>query len=260
VAFDNHAGTWEAYTRTPLGQLRQALTLRYLTRHLYMLPPRLEILDAGGGTGGYALALAERGHRVCLLDLSSQMLAVAREKAERLDPSLSDHLCLCQASVDDIPALFGPDHFDLVLCHTLLKYVSEPWGTLRDVVGVLRPGGLLSVLTANTYADALRWAIVKGDLERARLALQPDSSHTDLFGLPRRTFRPEAVREAMMRLGVRVVEEHGVRIFADYVPAGQLTDPDCQAQLAELEAAASTLAPYRQIARYNLIVGTKTGR
>ena len=88
-AFESKAKAWEAYTNTPLGQLRQALTQRYLAQHLGALSANLNILDVGGGTGGYALPLAQRGHQVCLLDFSPQMLAIARQKAEQLADNLN---------------------------------------------------------------------------------------------------------------------------------------------------------------------------
>jgi S-adenosylmethionine-dependent methyltransferase len=259
-AFDANANAWEEYTNTPLGQLRQELTLRYLAQHLCELPPRLTVLDAGGGTGGYALPLAQQGHQVYLLDFSAQMLAVARQKAERLDPATLGRLTFCHAPVDDIPGLFAPDHFDLILCHTLLEYASEPWEVLGTLIAVLKPGGLLSLLAVNPYAAPLRWAVAKGDLVKARLALHDRLFSADLFGLPRRTWPSETIREALIGRGIDVVAEYGVRILADYVAGEVLVDPESYARLLDLERAASALDPYRQIARYNLILGTKAGR
>lgn len=259
AAFDANAATWEAYTHTPLGQLREALTQHYLARHLGALASPLDVLDVGGGTGGYALPLAGQGHRVCLLDVSAQMLAVARHKAEQLDPAMLDRLELVQAAVDDIPGRFGPNCFDLVLCHALLEYVLEPWAVLRTLAGVLKPGGLLSLLIVNPCADVLRWAIARGDPVRARRALYEDVSSADLFGLPRLTLRPDAVHEVLARLGVERVGEYGVRVVADHVPVDRLADPGFREQLFELEVAAGALDPYRQIARYKLIVGSKAG-
>jgi S-adenosylmethionine-dependent methyltransferase len=259
-AFDANANAWEEYMNTPLGQLRQELTLRYLARHLCALPPRLTVLDAGGGTGSYALPLAQQGHRVYLLDFSAHMLALARQKAGRLGPATLDRLTFCHAPVDDIPGLLAPDHFDLVLCHTLLEYVSEPWEVLRTLIAVLKPGGLLSLLAVNPYAAPLHWAIAKGDLEKARLALDDQIFSADLFGLPRRAWPSETIREALIGRGIDVVAEYGVRIFADYVADEVLADPESYARLLDLERTASALAPYGQIARYNLILGNKPGR
>jgi S-adenosylmethionine-dependent methyltransferase len=260
AAFDDHARTWETYTHTPLGQLREALTRHCLAQHLAAPPPRLTLLDAGGGTGGYALPLARQGHEVCLLDFSSEMLLTARRKAEQLGPPLRDNLSFCQAPVIQVPDLFGPDHFDWVLCHTLLEYVSEPWEVLRGLLAVLKPGGVLSLLAVNPHSAPLRWAIAGQDLEKARLALREEVPSADLFGLPRRPLRPDAVQEALSRLGIETVAQYGVRIFADHMPADRLADPGFRTQLMALEIATSALAPYRQIARYILTVGKKRER
>jgi S-adenosylmethionine-dependent methyltransferase len=258
AAFDAKAEAWEDYTATPLGRLREKLTLHHLAQHLASLPRSLKVLDAGGGTGNYALPLAEQGHRVYLLDFSAEMLAIAERKAEQLDPSLLGRMDFCHSPVEEIPRLFPPDHFDLILCHTLLEYVSEPWQVLRTLTTVLRPGGLISFLFASPYADPLRWVLARGDLEKARLALLGQVSSADLFGLPRCTFTAEVVQETMNQAGVEVVAEYGVRIFADYLPADKLTDPEFFACLLDLEMAAGSLHPYRLIARYTHLLGRKS--
>jgi S-adenosylmethionine-dependent methyltransferase len=232
--------------------------MRHLAQHLRSLPRGLKVLDAGGGTGSYALPLAEQGHQVCLLDFSAQMLAIARQKVEQLDPSLLKWMDFCHAPVEEIPRLFPPDHFDLILCHTLLEYVSEPWEVLRILITVLRPAGLISLLLTNPYADPLRWTLGRGDLEKARLALHEQVSSADLFGLPRRTFPTEMVQETINQAGVEMVAEYGVRIFADYVADEKLADLDFFSRLLELEAVAGTLYPYRLIARYIQLLGRKS--
>jgi SAM-dependent methyltransferase len=185
------------------------------------------------------------------------MLAIARQKVERLDPSLVERMSFCHAPVGELPGLFDRRRFDLVLGHTLLEYVSEPWEILRTLIAVLRPGGILSLLFANTYAEPLRWALARGDLERARLALREPITSADLFGLARCTFTAEAMREAVAQMGVEVVAEHGIRIFADYVPGEKLADPEFYARLQELEMASGALSHYRPIARYNQFLGRK---
>jgi S-adenosylmethionine-dependent methyltransferase len=259
AAFDAKAEAWEDYTATPLGRLRQELTLGHLARHLRSLPRSLKVLDAGGGTGSYALPLAQQGYYVCLLDFSAQMLAIARQKVEQLDPSLLERIDFCHAPVEETRRLFSPGHFDLILCHTLLEYVSEPQKVLQALTIVLRSGGMISLLLANPHADPLRWALTKGDLKKAHLALREQVSPVDLFDLPRRTLSVEVVQEAMTQAGVEMVAEYGVRIFADYLPAEKLADPEFFARLLELETAAGTLHPYRLIARYNQLLGRKPG-
>ena len=257
AAFDDKAQAWDDYTNTPLGRLRQELTTHHLMQHIGSRPRAERVLDVGGGTGSYAIPLARLGHRVCLLDFSAHMLDIARQKAEQSAPSLLERMSFCHASAQQVADLFPSDHFDLVMCHTLLEYVSLPWDILQAMVTVLRPGGLLSLLVANPHADPLRWAIARGDLEKAHLALTEQVSTADLFGLPRRTFETQAVQKAMDQAGVEVVAAYGIRAFADYLPRERLADPEFYARLFALETAAGALAPYRQIARYNQFLGQK---
>src|SRR5262249_14381937 len=69
--------TWGHGIRT--SSERQAWSA-FLAQHLPSARPA-NILDAGCGTGFLALLLAEAGHSVVGLDLSEQMLAVARKRA-----------------------------------------------------------------------------------------------------------------------------------------------------------------------------------
>ena len=185
------------------------------------------------------------------------MLAYAKQRIERADSDLISRIQFCCASVEDVPRLFPAERFDLVLCHTLLEYVHAPWDVLEMLARAMRPGGMLSLLCANTHAEPLRWGLAKGDLQRARQALTEPISSADLFGLPRCTFTAQDLRVAAARAGVDTFAEYGIRIFADYVPADKLADPVFYKQLWDLEIAASATQPYRALARYIHILGTK---
>ena len=56
-----------------------AITLRTFEEH--MPRPPLDVLDIGGGPGRYSIALAKRGYKVTLMDLSQRCLEFARGKA-----------------------------------------------------------------------------------------------------------------------------------------------------------------------------------
>ena len=258
AAFDARAAAWEDYVSTPLGRLRQELTLQHLAHHLGSQIANAHVLDMGGGTGGYALALAQQGCHVCLLDFSEQMLDLARRNLIQGGPLLTGRMDLVRASAHDLPALFPPEHFDAILCHTLLEYVTQPLEVLRAMVDVLRADGLFSLLFVNLRADPLRWALAKGDMDRARSALHEPVSTADLFDLPRHTFTVAAIQDALTQLGMVIVAEYGVRIFADYLDGSQLDDPCFYAQLVQLEIGAGSLSPYKQIARYSHVVARKS--
>ena len=159
-AFSEHAEDWVDYTRTPVGRLRLQIVLHHLLRHLDSYQPGIRVLDAGGGTGAYALALAQRGDRVCLLDFSQKMLQTARGIIEADAPSALVDIEFCCLGVEEAADYFPAESFDLVLCHTLLEYIEDPIQALRSLATFLIPGGLISLLLTNPCSEALRWALV----------------------------------------------------------------------------------------------------
>lgn len=56
------------------------VTMHYLRKHL---PGSGHLLDIGGGSGRYAIALAELGYQVTLVDVSRELLKIARREIER---------------------------------------------------------------------------------------------------------------------------------------------------------------------------------
>lgn len=108
------------------------------------------VLDVATGTGRFAAALL--GHpgfagRVTALDLSSRMLAIARDKlaphAERAILRLAD----AQTLEDE------NDTYDVVACLEALEFLPDPDAALRELIRVCRSGGLL-VLTNRIGPDA----------------------------------------------------------------------------------------------------------
>jgi 2-polyprenyl-3-methyl-5-hydroxy-6-metoxy-1,4-benzoquinol methylase len=71
---------WRHLQRDPYHHIEFLVTMHLLERYL---PRGGLVLDAGGGTGRYAIELAERGYEVVLLDLVPEMLKLARGKIKR---------------------------------------------------------------------------------------------------------------------------------------------------------------------------------
>ena len=131
-----------------------------------------KILDLACGTGTHAIILEGLGYNVIGVDHSGDMLARAREKAEK---SSSDVVFLLQ----DMRALeFPGETLDAVIClFDSLGYVesnSAIADVLRGVHNLLRPDGLFlfefwhagAMLTSYEPVRVRRWPTAYGDLLR----------------------------------------------------------------------------------------------
>ncbi|HEX8627928.1 MAG TPA: methyltransferase domain-containing protein, partial [Catenuloplanes sp.] len=76
----------------------------------------LTVLDVGGGTGGFAVPLAEAGHRVTVVDASPDALAALDRRAA--EAGVGDRVRAVQGDGDALAGLVEAGSADLVLCHS----------------------------------------------------------------------------------------------------------------------------------------------
>jgi S-adenosylmethionine-dependent methyltransferase len=206
---------------------------------------RLDVVDAGGGTGGFAVPLTAQGHRVTVVDPSPDALAALERRAA--EAGLRGRVNAVQGDAADLAVFLGPEYADVVLCHGVLEVVDDPADALRGVVAVLRAGGFASVLVAQRFAAVLARALA-GHLADARHAL---TDSTGRWGtgdpLPRRFDEP-GLRDLLEAAGMRVLQVHGVRVFVDLVPGALADDPTSSRDLLDLEAMAAGHPTFRAIA------------
>ena len=219
--------------------------------------PRLAILDAGGGTGGFAVPLAGLGHNVTLIDPSPDSLAAAERRAAEMNVPLRT----VQGDVADLAMVAGEASADLVLCHSVLEYVDSPADAMASIAQVVRPAGAVSVLAASSVAAVIHRALA-GRFDDARRLLaeigtgQPGGAGAEPGPSQPRRFTLAAVVSLIEGAGLRAGPAHGVRVFADLVP-GMFADADPGAAdaLLALEQAASAHPAFHYIATQFHIVG-----
>lgn len=100
-----------------------------------------DLLDIGTGTGRMLEVFGPRAARGLGIDLSREMLAVARANLERAG------LRHCHVRHGDMYQLPLPSgSFDVVLVHQVLHYAEDPALALAEAARVLKPGGRLLVV------------------------------------------------------------------------------------------------------------------
>jgi SAM-dependent methyltransferase len=123
------------------------------------------VLDIGCGDAGVIIAFAEEGAEVAGLELDEKSLRRAALRAR-------EHGVRAILSKGVAEALPFPDaSFDLVILDNVLEHVRDRPGTLREIHRVLRPGGLLYMVTPKPFSLYSLWNDPHYDL--AGLVLLP---------------------------------------------------------------------------------------
>ncbi len=201
----------------------------------------VEVLDIGGGTGGFAVRVAELGHRVTVVDPSPDALASLDRRAREAGVAVTGQ----QGDLSTLLAAVGPDSADVVLCHGVLEVVDDPAAALATMREVLRPGGTLSLLVAQRHAAVVARAMA-GHFGQA-LALLDDTGGGP--GRPNRRYTESELRALLTGAGLEAATVHGIRVFADLVPGSLLDlEPGATAALLELERAVVERPEFRSLA------------
>lgn len=207
--------------------------------------PSLDVVDIGGGTGGFAVPLAGLGHRVTVVDPSPDALAALQRRAA--EAGVADRVVAEQGDAGALVSVTGPGSADVVLCHGVLEYVDDPRSAVEDAVDVLRPGGLVSLLAAQRLGAVLARALSGRFAEAARLLDDPAGRAGESDPVPRR-FDEAGLRDLLSGCPVQVRVVHGVRLFTDLLP-GALVDGDVEAveALVRLERLAGDHPAHREL-------------
>lgn len=200
------------------------------------------IIDVGGGTGGFAVPLAELGHRVQVIDPSPDALASLDRRAR--ESGVSDRVTALQGDLSSLLEVAEPGNADLVLCHGVLEIVDDPADALATIAQVLRPGGTLSLLVAQRHAAVIARAMA-GHFSQARATLDG----TEPPQRSGRRFTAEELRTLLGDAGLTVRAVHAVRVFTDLVPGSLLDlEPGAHQGLLELEQAVAERPEYLPLA------------
>ncbi len=152
--------------RVALQQERAAALAERVASWLAPLAGDERVLDAGCGTGAFALAVAPLVGEVVGVDADERFVEAARAVA----PSN------CSFLVGDAASLpFSYGSFDVVGCMRVLHHVRRPELIVAELARVVRPGGTILVVDQLGSVDPLR------SLELDRFERERDPSHSRLL-------------------------------------------------------------------------------
>jgi SAM-dependent methyltransferase len=208
-------------------RLEFLVTKHVLRRHLPPATGSVRVLDAGGGPGRYTIALAEQGYRVTLLDLSPQLLEIARARIQDLPSVERDHVdAIVEGSITDL-SRFPDAAFDATLClggplsHLVAR--ADRRRALAELRRVTRPGGQVFVSVMGRigqYRSAVQWPDwfdgVFPDISETGIALVTPGR------APCRFFLPEELERELAEAGFAVDRLYGCQGIGAHLDEGNL--------------------------------------
>jgi S-adenosylmethionine-dependent methyltransferase len=207
------------------------------------------VVDIGGGTGGFAVRLAELGHRVTVVDPSPDALAALGRRAA--ESGVADRVTGVQGDLAGLADLLDVQGADLVLCHGVLGIIDDPAAALLAIGEVIRPGGTLSLLVGQRHAAVLARAMA-GHFGQARIALDGP-----VDGSGERRFTAPEITDLLVGAAYDVRTIQGVRVFSDLVPGALLDlEPGATAALLDLERAVADRPEYHTLAAQLHVLAT----
>jgi len=135
--FRRHAAEWDRIRKLHVADAAVEDAIRTALAD----KPIRSLLDLGTGTGRMLEMFAGDIERGLGLDLSLDMLALARA---RLDRAGLKNCSVRQADIYDLA--LARDSFDVVIIHQVLHFLDDAPRAIREAVRVLRPGGRLMVV------------------------------------------------------------------------------------------------------------------
>ncbi len=173
----------------------------------------LDVIDVGGGSGADAVRVAQSGHRVTVVDTSTDALATLHQRAREAKVEI--------ASVQSDGELITRDMFgtafDVALCHGVVEYAQDPVRLVSSISRVLRPGGVVSIVVPGLVAS-IRHAVSLGDVDEAQRLLDADPNAWDLVALGPRRYVWSHLEQLMVDSGFGLIGIRGVRAVSDGAP------------------------------------------
>jgi SAM-dependent methyltransferase len=126
-----HFAPLQVHTTEPAAQLVRFAGIRSGDR----------VLDVACGTGVVAVTAARRGATVTGLDLTPELLEVARENARLADVAIEWR----EGDVEGLP--FAADTFDVVVSQYGHMFAPRPEVAVGEMLRVLKPGGTIAFST-----------------------------------------------------------------------------------------------------------------
>jgi ubiquinone/menaquinone biosynthesis C-methylase UbiE len=218
--YERTAKDYDKQYETPHGKLYAEITWENIKQ---FLPKRKKalILDAGGGTGYWAIRLAKHGYRVVLTDISEKMLKLARQKIEK--EKLKDNVETRNVDIRDM-SCFASNSFDMAIAEgDPVSYCLNGEKAVRELARVVKEDAYVIVSVDCRYTTIHRVLIPQ--LIQEDFSEQASNRLLRFLrtGILRRdfesqTFTPEELKALFETCRLKVIRMIGKPILTELIP------------------------------------------
>ena len=209
--------------------LRTEIPREFIKRYIQ---PSDTALDAGGGVGINAMMMAALCKSVTLLDITPEILALAKVNIN--DSGLQDSIRILEGDICDLSS-FEDGSFSFVVCvGDALSYVlDQREKAISELIRVAKSGSIL-ILGGDSKYGFLRLRLAEGKLDEALDILRTNETYCGM-GPRTHLYTASEMRSMLGKYGCRLLEAASTPSLSDTIDTAPYIETNQWEALKELE-------------------------
>ena len=187
------------------------------------------VLEVGCGIGTDSINFARAGAQLTAVDLSSESLRIARERAEVM--GVADSIDFRQANAEELASVVDDGPYDLIYSFGVIHHTPHPEAALAQMRALTAPGGTLKLMVYHRRSWKVFWILALQERGRFWKTDELIAKHSEAqTGCPVTFAYTRGQGRALVeRNGFRVEEVHVDHVFpyriSDYVEYRYVKEP-----------------------------------
>jgi 2-polyprenyl-3-methyl-5-hydroxy-6-metoxy-1,4-benzoquinol methylase len=179
------------------------------------------VLEVGCGIGTDSVNFARAGAQLTAVDLSSESLRIARQRAQVI--GVADSIRFVQANAEELRSAIGEQPYDLVYSFGVVHHTPHPERALAEMRSLAAPGGTLKLMVYHRRSWKVFWIVAAHGGGRVWKTDELVATHSEAqTGCPVTfTYTRREARELVEQSGFRVEDVRVDHVFPyrirDYV-------------------------------------------
>jgi 2-polyprenyl-3-methyl-5-hydroxy-6-metoxy-1,4-benzoquinol methylase len=115
------------------------------------------VLEVGCGIGTDSINFARAGAELTAVELSSESLGIAAQRAEVM--GVADRIRFVQANAEELAGTLGDEQYDLVYSFGVVHHTPRPERALAEMRSLAAPGGTLKLMVYHRHSWKVFWIV-----------------------------------------------------------------------------------------------------